>query len=183
MSTFYVIEGATCAGKTTFTRSIQAVYGGHVILEHPPLEKGQAPDLLAYYQHQLNVFESFRASFDDAPFGTWYVDYSPFGCIPFTRALVDIGIEACAPLIPYFIKECNALCRRHTIFLHRYLPVQYEVARERLLRRGRRGDDTWSEELLRAVYKEYDTFFADGGLQLGRDDRIVKVVDGLTSPA
>lgn len=175
MSVFYVIEGATCAGKTTFTRSIQNVYGGHVILEHPPLDKGQAPDLLAYYQHQLNVFGSFRASFDDAPTGTWYVDYSPFGCIPFTKALVDVGAEACAPLIPYMIKECNALCKRHMIYLHRYLPIEYEVGRQRLLHRGRRGDDSWSEDLLRAIYRRYDEFFGGGGLDLTTSNRIKKV--------
>lgn len=177
MSTFYIIEGATCSGKTTLTRSIQVNYSGHVILEHPPLSKGQAPDLASYYEHQLNVFESFMAYFDGAPFGLWYVDYSPFGCIPFTRALVRTGIDACAPLIPYFIRQCNELCKRHELYLYQYMSVEYHIMRQRLIHRKRKGDDTWSEELLRALCEEYDEFFQNGGLILGAGNRITGVHD------
>lgn len=180
MSTFYIIEGATCSGKTTLTRSIQVNYSGHVILEHPPLSKGQAPDLASYYEHQLNVFESFMAYYDGAPFGLWYVDYSPFGCIPFTRALVRTGIDACAPLIPYFIRQCNELCKRHELYLYQYMSVEYHIMRQRLIHRKRKGDDTWSEDLLRALCDEYDDFFQNGGLLLGAGNRITGVHDPYT---
>lgn len=174
MSIFHIIEGATCAGKTTFTRSIHAVTPQRIILEHPPLDKGQILVETEYYQHQLNVFDSFMASFHDAPHGEWWVDYSPLGCVPFTRALVSIGRDECATLIPYMIGRINVLCKRHELYLDKYIPISYEVQRERLLRRGRLGDDTWDETLLRAIIKSYDDFF-ENDVELIHGNRINSV--------
>ena len=49
--------------------------------------------------------------------------------------------------------------------------------RQRLIHRKRKGDDTWSEDLLRALCEEYDDFFQNGGLILGAGNCITGVHD------
>ena len=175
---FHIIEGVTCSGKTTVSKQIQSVYGTQCLMEHPPLDKGQAPlTEMDYYAHQERVFNAFLAEYRNAPDGVWYVDYSPFGCLPFTKALVDVGLTGCADLIPMMAKELNALCKYAHCYLHRYLPIDIHECLHRLENRARRGDDTWNQELLGRLIVRYDEFFQND-LVLKRDDRIKCLRDG-----
>lgn len=175
---FYFIEGVTCSGKSTFVKSIMSVYGNHVLLEHPPIsKKGQCPTWDTYRAHQETVFNDFLYQLHNCPDGVWYVDYSPFGCFPFTKALIDLGCEECASLLPQMKSALDALCRRYDCVLHRYLPITLHECIHRLESRNRLGDDTWDKTFLSYLIKRYDEFFTQD-LILKRENCMRGLRDG-----
>lgn len=170
-SRIYIVEGCTCSGKTSMVKSIASIIPVVTLLEHPP----RLDDTSDWVAHQRNVFKEYFEAFWNSD-GDFYADFSPLACIPFEQALSDVDLitpEDAQREIETMRTQCNRLCKRHSIYLHRFLWVDLETTLQRLEQRGRNGDDTWDVELLRALLIRYREFF-ENGLEM-RQYRIVGV--------
>lgn len=172
----HIVEGVTCSGKTTLVRDILFVVGQNCgLLERPPEHK-VGDD---WIEHQKAVFDEYLTRFKLAN-GDLYADFSPFGCIPFTTAIM-----ACYPpesedkadrmndLVRYMRESCDELCKQHMIYLHRYLTLDVESCWRRLSGRGRVGDNSWDYEFLEELIRHYDKFFSEAGLKILTNDRVI----------
>lgn len=167
MGSIYFIEGMTCCGKTTCVKGLYEIDMRPILLEHPP-RLDFSSDWLG---HQRRVFEDYMQAFEGASVGkgSVYADFSPFACIPFTRACSDVGLideEDCHSLCAYMCACLNVFCHSNKVYLYRYLSEPVSEIERRLSCRGRRGDDGWDRDLLVAIKKRYDEFF-DWGKHLG----------------
>lgn len=168
----YMVEGITCSGKTTMIKDITSVMPYSTMLEHPP----RLDDTDNWEEHQNRVFDAFFRAYAESEKDV-YTDFSPFAVIPFTVACYDMGYineETLRSMLMSFASQCDDLCKRHLIYLHRYLHIGLDLCLLRLERRARLGDDTWDEELLSVLIPRYDEFFVGGGLKM-KKDRVVGV--------
>lgn len=153
-----IVEGMTCAGKTTCVQDIGAVYDTRLLLEHPPRLDFDPNDWLG---HQNAVFEAYLRAFE-AVESDCFADFSPLACIPFTMACMDIGLinkEAGLAAVCDMMARCNRLLRQYRIYLHRYFSQPLSTIEKRLSERGRAGDSDWDHDLLVAIKERYDEFF------------------------
>lgn len=178
MGSIYFIEGMTCCGKTTCVKGLNEIDMRPILLEHPPRLDFSSD----WADHQRRVFEDYMQAFEGAACGKGcvYADFSPFACIPFTRACADVGLidEAlCNTLCTYMCARLNVFCHSNKVYPYRYLSEPLGEIEARLSRRGRRGDDGWDHDLLVAIKKRYDEFFDWGKhLVLGKSGEVVLVV-------
>lgn len=156
-SKIHVVEGVTCAGKSTVVRDIVSVLGANAgLIEHPPRHEWSSD----WKEHQRQVFNEYYSRFWDAE-GEFCADFSPFACIPFCMAIQEhYGVDMDA-LITEMRDACNLLCKRHILYLHRYFRVDVDTVLKRLALRKRAGDDTWDESFLPVLIKYYDAFFTE----------------------
>lgn len=170
-----VVEGMTCAGKTTCVMDIGAVHGVDMLLEHPPRLDFDPNDWLG---HQRLVFEAYMEAFNKVD-KDCFADFSPLACIPFTMACIDVGFigetEGLSSVLS-MMADCNRLLRRHRVFLHRYFSLPLADIKARLASRKRAGDDTWPPNLLAAIKERYDEFFeGENWLTRRKNGRIIAV--------
>lgn len=176
-TTIHVIEGVTCSGKTTMLNDICAIMGYSKLQECPPKPPEDYTDD-AIFIHQRMVFYDFLRAYWNAQNDS-YADFSPLGCIPFEMALYDSGLitkSVAQHDLDTMLRECNNLCKKYRIVLHRFLDIDASVCLNRLRKRNRAGDDTWKVETIFNLVKRYREFF-NNSLVLRRGGRIMGVKD------
>lgn len=183
MLEFKIIEGMFCSGKSSMLTDVAQVLDLRefdVLREpttpfcpsstHSETQRALFDTYVAAWTRESDVYEAAGGA---AVLGdkTIWTDFSPLGCVPFTRALAAVEEDAVErgrleELADGMVAVLNRICRRWRVTLHRYLPspTVAEVLR-RLRRRDRRGDeaiyDQPPEELwwMALVGAQYNFFF------------------------
>ena len=101
----------------------------------------------------------------------YIADFSPWGVIPFSRAYASF-LKRCCPnncidadsLIKLasvqnkFMTDFKEAFKEHLSCVC-YLEAQPNMIRERLIARGREGDNCWKEDFIDLLVKEYNEYF------------------------
>lgn len=166
-----VIEGVTCAGKTTMAGRL-CKSGEYKLAKEPtPLPVKDGVGLLSLEQaarcaddlleRQSACFEAyFNAAIPLIGDNACYVmDYSPRGCIPFSRALGRwLSDKRFTDQADEFVRRLRGYPQFYSDIIYNRVPSPDYVL-DRLKKRGRPGDDAWDPLFLDLLINEYNKEF------------------------
>ena len=154
-----IIEGCTCAGKSTLMHKLCEDGAYLEAPEHTPPRLTAGEDLL---QRQWEIFSDFLGrclELQNDTKHTYVADFSPLGCIAFNRAL---AVYTGNKWLEVQAREMARICKAYHWDVIQYLEQPVAVIESRLKERGRDTDDVWSHDFLLLLIDEYNKIFVRG---------------------
>lgn len=164
----YVIEGCTCAGKSTLMRFMCDQDGTlQPAPEHTPPRVIEGEDMLSRQQRIFTAFMQSYCALDRSPV-SYVTDYSPVGCAAFSLALYYYtGDERYKQQSDSFIRTCCDL----GVHVDHYIEQPAKLICARLRSRGRDTDDVWSEQFIECLVAAYHEIFSGKSLNLPTNNK------------